>query len=63
MQGSSLLCGGASNSREKRYSETVNDILNRMEGLVLMQHEFLFLLTNSVDRLDLILKGHKVDFK
>ncbi len=28
-----------------------------------MQHEFLFLLTNSVDRLDLILKNHKVDFK
>jgi hypothetical protein len=56
----SLISGGGTNQTDKMFSGENGEIMERMEGQWIMQHEFLYLLCNTTNRLDLIEKNHHV---
>jgi hypothetical protein len=45
------------------FSGENGEIMERMEGLWIIQHEFLYLICNSTERLELIEANHKVDLR
>ena len=60
-QAMSLISGGGTNQTEKMFSGENGEVMKQMEGVHMMQHEFLYLLCNATDRVEIIEEHPKVD--